>query len=152
MIKSKKKICKKCGKETYIFSKGMCKLCQPKKPLSKKKSSISKISSKGIIKKEEKKKWLEELHQWEFELWDKREDKNGYCYCFETGTPMHRSLYRQNLCVYSHCFSKSTHKKWAMEEWNLLIVLPGIHNQWEADSSKTPKMLKYFKEIKQKYE
>lgn len=151
-MKGKKKHCSVEGCENPIWSKKLCRFHQPKKPLSKKKSSISKISAKGVIKREEKKKWLEELHKWEFDLWDKREDRNGYCYCFETGTPMHRSLYRQNLCVYSHCFPKSTHKKWAMEEWNLLIVLPQIHDQWEADSSKTPKMLKYFKEIKEKYE
>ena len=49
MIKSKKKICKKCGKEAYIFSSGMCKLCIPKKPLKSKKKSISKIRKKGVF-------------------------------------------------------------------------------------------------------
>lgn len=36
MIKQKKKICKNCGKETYIFSKGRCKNCALKtyNPLS----------------------------------------------------------------------------------------------------------------------
>jgi len=137
-----------------IWSKSMCKSCfmqkNPPKPI-KKTSAINKISTKGKIKKEEKKKWLEELHNWELELWDSLEDNNGYIYCYETNKPMHRSVYRENLCVYSHCFPKSTYKKWAMKKWNILIVLPEIHDQWGSNMEKTPKMLAYFNKIKEKY-
>lgn len=33
MIPRKKKICKSCGHERYIFAKGMCQPCQPKKKI-----------------------------------------------------------------------------------------------------------------------
>lgn len=53
MIRRKKKICVKCGKEKYIFSKGRCKLCSQKsysKPKAKKKyiSPISKGQSERL--------------------------------------------------------------------------------------------------------
>lgn len=145
------KICQIEGCNNPVWSNGLCRNHTPKKPLKSKKKAINRVSERGKQKKEDKKKWLEKLHTWEFELWDRIEDKNGYVYCYETGTPMHRSIYRDNLCVYSHCFSKSKHPELAMESWNLLVVLPEIHAQWELDNSKTPKMLAYFNEIKEKY-
>lgn len=64
MIKRKKKICKDCGKEKYIFSKGLCQLCSTKNsslrqtPLKKKSSFIKNITAKKLkenkIKKEKR--------------------------------------------------------------------------------------------------
>ena len=127
-----------------VWSKNLCKYHNPKTPLKKSNKPIKKISEKGKIKKEERKTWLNELHEWEMQLWDKLEDKNGYVYCYETGKPMHRSSYRNNLCIYSHCYPKSVYKEIAMKDWNLLLVLPEIHDLWGQDSSKTPRMKKYF--------
>lgn len=151
---TKKKICKSCKNEAYIWSKSMCKLCfnknKEQKPI--KKSYLSKKpTEKALIKKEERKKWLEELHKWELDLFDKRKDKQGYCYCFETGTPMHESVYKMNLCIYSHCIPKNNHKELAMNEDNLLIVLPDIHALWEANPNNTPKMKEYTDKLKEKY-
>ena len=143
-----KKTCKYEGCEsTKIWSGGFCRQHTSYKPLEKSNKPIKKISEKGKIKKEERKTWLNELHEWEMELWDKLEDKNGYVYCYETGTPMHRDKYKSNLSIYSHCYPKSTYKEIAMEEWNLLLVLPEIHELWGQDSSKTPKMKQYFETV-----
>jgi len=151
---AKKKICKGCKTEQFIWKSGFCKNCSGKtfkrKPI--KKSYLSKQpTEKAIAKKEEKKIWLEELHNWEFALFDKQKDEKGYCYCFETGTPMHESVYKWNLCIYSHCYPKSKYPELAMEEWNLLIVLPEIHSQWELNKNKTPKMKEYTEKLEEKY-
>ena len=145
MIKSSKK-CKIEGCESTVFGKGYCRFHYPRTP-------IKKYSKKGLIEKEKKKEWLNELHEWELKLWDSLEDKNGYVYCYETGAPMHRSIYRENLCIYSHCLPKGNHKykKYAMENWNILIVLPNIHTLWENNPEKCPKMYTYTQKIKEKY-
>lgn len=149
MIKQKKKLCKcGCNREGFIWSKGMLKECFFR--LNKLKT-IKKYSEKGLERKKEKKKWLNNLHTWELELWDSLEDKNGYVYCYETGTPMHRNVYRQNLCVYSHCLPKSKYPEYAMEKWNLLIILPDVHSLWEINPQKCLKMWTYTEKLKEKY-
>lgn len=153
---AKKKICKGCKTEQFIWKSDFCKNCSVKtfKRKSIKKSYLSKKpTEKALIKKEEKKIWLEKLHNWEFDLFDKQKDKKGYCYCFETGTPMHESIYKNNLCVYSHILPKGVekYKKYAMEEWNVKIVLPDYHTLFENRSEKATKQLKLEKELKEKY-
>lgn len=161
-MKAKRKICKTCKAEQLIWKNGNCRSCSSKlnppksikkftSPFKKKKSYIPKLSEKGKIKKEEKKEWLNELHQWELLLWDSLEDKNGYIYCYETRKPMHKSIYKENLCVYSHCLPKSKYPEYAMEKWNLLIVLPEIHSLWETNPQKCHKMWTYTEKLKEKY-
>lgn len=153
----KDKLCKcGCGKSGKIWSKGMLKECffrlNHAKPI--KKSFLSKKpTEKTLLAKEQKNKWLEKLHNWEFDLFDKQKDKKGYCYCFETETPMHESIYKYNLCIYSHILPKGTakYKKYAMEEWNVKIVLPDYHTLFENRSKKAIKQLQLEKELKQIY-
>ena len=45
MIKRRKKICKLCKNEEYIFSKGICIKCYKPKPIKKTQTVIKKISS-----------------------------------------------------------------------------------------------------------
>lgn len=156
MLKNKKKICEDCQKECSYWKGKKCKSCSfkanPQKPI-KKSGTIAKISERGKLKKEERKIWLEEVHNFEFAMWDRQEDSNGYCYCFESGTPMHRSIYRDNLCVYSHILPKGAekYKKYAMEEWNIKIVLPSWHTQFETLPEKAPKQYKLSQELKEIY-
>lgn len=155
-----KKICNFEGCSYNIFGKGFCKQHYPKTPLKKnskplKKSYLSKKpTEKALIAGEEKKIWLEELHNWEFALFDKQKDEKGYCYCFETGIPMHESIYKHNLCIYSHILPKGTakYKQYAMEEWNVKIVLPDYHTLFENKSKKAVKQLELEKQLKEKYE
>lgn len=154
------KICSKCGKGK-VWKSGLCLNCIPKKPLKQGKSKlksknrlknslqpvlkrkrIKPISSKGLEKKELKKAKTKELHAWFLELWDKQEDNNGYCYCYETGTPMHRTSYRENLCVYSHILLKSKYPEYSMKDWNVKIVLPEQHALFEGRSKKAVKQMR----------
>lgn len=58
MMKKKTKICKECGKETYIWSKGKCKSCAAKD--YKKINSVSEKRKKSNkIYSEERLKYLE---------------------------------------------------------------------------------------------
>lgn len=141
------------------WSKGLCKSHSPKTFLKKnskplKKSYLSKKpTEKQIQKNIEKKSWLEELHQWEFALWDKQKDINNQCFCFESGEVMHESLYKYNLCIYSHILPKgiAKYKKYAMEEWNVKIVKPQYHELFENKSEKAVKQLQLEKELKEIY-
>jgi len=53
VIKRKKKVCKSCGHQKYLFGRGMCKFCygvaaqkkKQSKPQKKKQSKISRVSS-----------------------------------------------------------------------------------------------------------
>jgi hypothetical protein len=144
---------KKCAVEHcnsyFLWGKGLCsyhyKLEYPSK-------SIKKYSKKGLENKKAKTERTKERHLWFQQLFDKQKDSNGYCYCYETGKPMHESVYKMNSCIYSHCYPKSSYPQYEFNEDNVLIVLPDIHNQWGIDSSKTPKMLEYFNKLKEKYE
>lgn len=151
----KDKLCKcGCGKSGKIWSKGYLKPCFfrlfPSKPL-KNKSYIPKISEKQKLKNELKKEQTKILHTWFRVIFLERMDDNGYCYCFETGTPMHKSQYIDNSCIYSHYYPKSIYPQFALKDWNLEIILPDIHTIWELNHEKCPKMYAKFKEIKEKY-
>lgn len=98
----------------------------------------------------DKQKRTKELHQFFKKVWDKREDEDGNCYCYETGRQLPFSHFRQNTCCYSHCFPKSKYPELEFEESNILIVHPDIHAQWESNPDKTPKMKKYFENLKEK--
>lgn len=139
------KICRIENCKSKVWSNGLCLRHTPKKPMKK-------ISEKGKIKKEEKKEFFKELHKFYLELWDKRADKNGNVKCFETDVLMSHTLYKYNSACYSHQIAKSKRPDLALDEDNILIVLPEVHNQWELDSKKCPKMYRYTEKLKKKYE
>jgi 5-methylcytosine-specific restriction endonuclease McrA len=80
----------------------------------------------------------EELHALFREIWDEREDAEGYCYCFETGTPMPGWRYRNNTMCYDHVLPKSKWPQYALKRWNIVILLPEVHTQKTHDIDKTP--------------
>lgn len=141
----KKKVCKcGCGIEGFIWSNGMLKQCFLE---SKPQKAIKKYSEKGLEKKKLKTENTKKLHKWFLKIFDKRKDENGFVYCYETGKPMHEDVYKMDSCIYSHCYPKSTFPQYALEDWNILLVLPDVHIQWETNREKTPKMLEYYKNI-----
>lgn len=91
----------------------------------------------------DKQKETEKLHDWFREIWDEREDESGYCYCFETGRPMHGSQYRSNSCVYDHVLEKGKYKQYKYVKKNIVIILPEVHFQKSKDVDKTPRIKKY---------
>lgn len=139
-----------------VFGKGYCKshqylrtdLKQLKKRNSKpiKKSGyINKISEKGLIKKQEKKEYTGK--QWLFflEIW-----KNRPHVSFESGLP----IYGDPLStMFHHCLEKGIdkYKRYALEDWNIVLLLPSEHNQVHTDISKTPKVKEYTLKLKEKY-
>jgi hypothetical protein len=128
-----------------VFGKKRCKKHYPK-------TAIKKLTERGAAKKEEKKKYNQELIDFYLDLWNKRADKNGNVKCFETDILMSHSVYKNNLCCYSHQIPKSKRKDLAKNEDNVLIVLPEIHAAWEADPKSCEKMYAYTQKLKKKYE
>lgn len=154
MLKQKKKFCKSCGDECFLYSRGRCKACASKedaKPLKKSFKPINKITTKQKEKNVIKKEKTKVLHQFFLDLWDERADKNGCIRCFETDIYMSPTIYRENSCCYSHQLPKSQYPQYALDKENTLIVLPDVHANWEANQESCPKMLAYTKKLKKKY-
>lgn len=155
------KTCSVDGCNRNCWKNGLCLWHTPKLPIKKKNTplkkgkGIKKISEKGKIKKEERKAWLEELHNWEFSLWDKKVEescvyKTGLL-CIECGDFLSTDTYKHNLCCYSHLISKSSRKDLAMIEENLAIVCPDCHSKFEANPDKTPKQKELRDKMREKY-
>lgn len=79
------------------------------------------------------------LHSFFKEVWDKREDEQGSCYCYETNVELKGYLFRSNTCCYHHILSKNKYPEYAFEEWNIVILHPEVHSQLEIDIDKCPK-------------
>lgn len=137
-----------------VFEKSYC-FYHYKTHLAKKsglkRTPLRKISNLGVQKRKEKSLKTKELHNWFLNLWDKLADNQGNITCYESGKMLKKEIYRENSCVYSHCLPKSLYPEYAMEDWNILIVHPDIHNQYEMDKTKTPKMLAYLNKIKKEH-
>lgn len=103
--------------------------------VSKKQEEINKI----------KKKETESMHTWFREIWDEREDEYGFCYCYETGKPMHRDQYRNITTVYDHVLEKNNnaYPQYKFTKRNIVIILPEVHDQKGINISKTPKIKEY---------
>lgn len=135
-----------CGKSGPIWSKGLLKWCWSRihgRP-------IKKITEKKKLEKKIESNLKSEMHEWFNKLWDEREDANGYCYCFETGTAMPRGMYRDNSACFHHVLEKGTrkYKKHMMCEWNVIIILPDVHG---SIPNNTPKINQLTAEFKEKY-
>lgn len=145
---------KKCsydGCDLPVFGKNCCKRHYPKTPLKNnckplKKSFLSKKpTEKALIAREEKKEYTQK--QWLFflEIW-----KNRPHISFESGQP----IYGEPLStMFHHCLEKGIekYKKYALEDWNIVLLLPSEHNQVHSDISKTPKVAEYTLKLKEKY-
>ena len=146
----KKKNCINCGEASFIWSQNLCKTCFNKQNKPK---PIKKVSTKQIEKNKDKALKTKELHSWFLEIWEKRKEKDDRGYfvrCYESGVKMYKDSYKHNSCIYSHYFPKSTYPQYALEDWNIELVLPDIHSKWEQDHSSCTKMYKKFIELKEK--
>ena len=140
MIQKKKKTCKNCKTEQFIWKAGLCKSCSsilnpPKK--------ISYKSAKQKIKDVEKRERTKKLHEWFLELFDKHCLQDGfgkYVICFETGKKLYEQYYKFNTSIYHHVLEKSKFREFEFEEWNIIFLSPEVHDQVHADINKTPKV------------
>jgi hypothetical protein len=110
---------------------------------------MRKISEKQIERNKLKVENTKILHKLFLEIWDEREDESGYCYCFETNTPMHGSKYRGNTCCYDHVLEKgeNSYPEYSLNKKNIIIILPDIHNNKGRDIDSTPRIKKYREEL-----
>lgn len=90
---------------------------------------------------------MNELHKRFLQLWDEREDENGWVTCFETGKGMHRSSYREVSACYSHILPKKEWPQFKYEAWNIKIVTPEAHDQY----TKKPRLAKKQYQLYLKY-
>lgn len=140
MIQKKKKNCKNCKTEQFIWKAGLCKSCSsilnpPKK--------ISYKSAKQKVKDIEKRERTKKLHEWFLELFDKHCLQDGfgkYVICFETGKKLYEQYYKFNTSIYHHALEKSKFREFEFEEWNIIFLSPEVHDQVHADINKTPKV------------
>ena len=122
-------------------------LKRSQKPL---KRTPLKKGSKGLSKSYKPKEKAEgepDMRYWFLEIWDERQDENGYCYCFETGKPMSRNFYRELSTVYDHVLEKSNYEEYKFLKKNIVIILPKVHHQKGTDIDKTPKIKAYRQQL-----
>lgn len=122
--------------ESIVFGKGYCKFHYPR-------TTIKKISEKGLIKKEKKKEYTQK--QWELfmEIWAERPH-----ICFETGV----KIYGEPLStMFHHCIYKSVRPDLALVKENIVLITPDVHQTTHIDINKTPKIKAYTEYLKEKY-
>lgn len=147
MIK-KKKVCKNCKTEQFIWKAGLCKSCSsilnpPKK--------IAYKSAKQKIKDVEKRERTKKLHEWFLELFDKHclEDENGkYVICFESGKKLYEKYYKYNTSIYHHILEKNKYLEYEFEEWNIVFLDPKVHDQVHVNIDKTPRVKEKTNELR----
>jgi 5-methylcytosine-specific restriction endonuclease McrA len=118
MLKRKNKICKNCGLEKPIFSKGFCANCVPKKP-------IKKYSKQGLVKKKIKAENTKNLHEFMKIWWEKQNPKK----CWACGCNL-----SSDFAVYmvDHLLPKSLHKESEFDEDNFFLCCLSCHSLKES--------------------
>lgn len=110
---------------------------------------MNKISEKQKERKIKEKEKTENLHRLFREIWDEQEDEQGFCYCFETGKPLHGSIYRSNTGCYHHILEKGikSYPEYTNNKQNIVIVCPQIHQQTHKSIEKVPKIKAYREQL-----
>ena len=141
MIKKKKKVCKGCGNEEYIWSKGMCKKCAPTQNaiksssiLKKGKSKIRKSNPKTRERRKENKACLDFYFDYHIQRCNSSE---------ETGKAIY-SATRANIC---HLLPKRTYKSVMCNVDNCVYLTLDEHTRFDylLDTFQFDKLEKEFK-------
>ncbi len=119
MIPRKKKTCKECSREEYIFSKGRCKRCASKsyKKPGPSKNVKEKIDLDTAFYKE---MWSEKAH-----------------YCEECDKDLGGKWERY---MFSHILSKGSQPKLRHNKDNVNILCLECHQRWEFGDKKSMKI------------
>ena len=114
-----------------------------KRKVPLKKSSGSLRGSSGIKRKKHIDHTGKYSNMMDFfmDVWDERCDKNGWCYCFETGARLGPN-YRNNPSVYHHILPKSDprFKNYVFFRENICILTPEVHNSVHTNIDSCPKV------------
>lgn len=141
MIKRKLKPCKNCEKETYIFSKGLCRACSIR---NVKKKSISKIPN-AIPKRSKaisvgKKKPSGELSLFN-EIWSERSHACQIC---------SKPLYTFDVWNFAHVLSKGSFGRFRLLKENIVLMCREHHTQYDCGSTINDFKFKWILELKEK--
>lgn len=107
------------------------------------------MTDKKRQEKKEKSQETVKMWEWFLQIWDEREDEQGYCYCFESGKKMHRSYYRMLSSVYDHVLEKNDNQypEYKFVKKNIVIILPEVHYKKGSNIDFTPKIKAYRDEL-----
>jgi hypothetical protein len=122
MIPRKKKICKECEREDYIWSHGRCKPCSIKNSKKGRLIGFSKSAKKKI---DQDKKFYEEL-------WSERPH-----YCEECDKDLGENWAKY---MFSHILSKGSQPKLRHNKDNINILCLECHQKWEFGDKKSMKI------------
>ena len=111
---SKKKICKECQTEQYLWARGMCKICASKKP--KEKSGLKEVPKKESYKP------TGELALFQ-SIWATRPHVCAVCKC---------KLEEFNAWFFSHILAKSSFPRFRLYEKNIVLKCVNHHINWET--------------------
>ncbi len=107
---AKKKICKGCNKETYIWARGMCKYCQPKKAM---KVAPRKPTGEGALF---------------LALWKIRNHTCDNCLTYLGDEPCAQ--------FFSHILGKGAHPELRLDPRNIQILCNDCHYAYDFQGKK----------------
>jgi 5-methylcytosine-specific restriction endonuclease McrA len=137
MIKQKKKLCKSCDTEQYIFSKGLCKRCSVK-PYKK----IKQVSDKQLVKIEGKKEDTKLM----LLVFDQFYKKHLIKSCEQCGKKI-TELRTYNV---HHLLEKRNYPEFKFDTNNLMLLCGDCHSTYET-SLKGDKIIERLNNLKEKY-
>lgn len=114
---SKKKICKVCQTEQYIWARGMCKGCASKNP--KEKSGLKETPKKVLFKP------TGELILFQ-SIWATRPHECAVCKC---------KLEKFDVWNFSHILSKGSFNRFRLYEKNIVLKCRQHHADWESKAN-----------------
>lgn len=106
VIRNKKKVCKGCNKQTYIFSQGLCKVCSQYKKYNSKKHEYKERRNKD--------------HSFYMQVWDSRDHVCQLC---------GQSIHNPRSYNFHHILPKSKHPQDRYNPANIAILCWTCHDQ-----------------------
>ena len=152
IIKRKIKDCKKCGKPSYIWAKGCCKICASKIKNEKEKDAVVQYGQRavGCIKKA-KKKETGELEVFR-EIFKERGGRSEI-----SGAPLYPEGHKLFHWQFMHVCPKSIHSKLRLDKRNIMLGTVNEHLLQTNQPHKTkddPKWAKFwerYEELSERY-
>lgn len=110
---------------------------------------MKRVSDKQRERNKDKVENVKEMHNLFRQIWDEREDEEGYCYCFETGISMHGSKYRSNTACYDHVLEKGkgSYPEYKYLRENIIILHPDVHYSKGVNIDRCPKVKAYREQL-----
>ncbi len=136
------KICKYDGCSNPVFGGGYCKYHQSHRT-DKKPKRIKQVSSKGMVKRENKKVLIGEDKKFYLEIWIERDNV-----CYETGEHLGNEPL---MTMFHHVLLKSKYPQYRHKKWNIILLKPDIHNQVHLNIDKCPKVKELTERLKEEY-